>query len=285
LAFAPRGQETWMRASTAVLGVGGRRGAPWRAALARFGLAAKGVSYGIVGILAVELALGRGGKATSRQGALATLAHSGFGKALLVLLALGFAAYAAWRALEAISPDGGDDDDAKGLAKRVGYGVRAAIYAGLTFSTVKIVTGSGGGGSQNGKAHKATAEVLSWPGGPWIVGIAGAVVVGVGLFNGYRGVNRSFRDHWRSRMNDDAMRWGTRVGVVGLLARMVVFVLIGAFAIKAAVEYDPKDAVGLDGALQKLAGTGYGAALLGITAAGLVAYGIFCLLEARYRDV
>jgi hypothetical protein len=267
LAFASRGYVTWMRA-----------------ALARFGLAAKGVSYGIVGVLALELALGQGGKATSRQGALATLARSGLGKALLVLLALGFAAYAAWRAVDAVSPSG-DDDDAKALAKRAGYAVRAAIYAGLTFSTVKILTGSGGGGSQNGKAHKTTAHVLSWPGGPWIVGIAGVIVVGVGLFNGYRGVTRSFRDHWRRRIDDAALRWGTRAGVVGLLARMVVFVLIGAFAIKAAVEYDPKDAVGLDGALQKLAHTSYGPALLGVTAAGLVAYGIFCLVEARYRDV
>ena len=86
-------------------------------------------------------------------------------------------------------------------------------------------------------------------------------------------------------MSSAALKWGTRVGVVGLLARMVVLGLIGAFLVKAAVEYDPKEAIGLDGALQKLIHQSYGPWLLGLTAAGLVAYGLFCLVEARYRDV
>jgi hypothetical protein len=246
--------------------------------LARFGLAAKGVSYGIVGVLALLLALGGGGKATSRQGALATLAQHGYGKALLALIALGFAAYALWRAWEALA---GDEDAAW---KRAGYAGRAVIYAGLTFSSLRILFGSGGGGSQNGKAHRAAAEVLSWPGGPWIVGAAGLAVIGVGLWNGYRGVTMKFRDNWR-RLGGGAARWGARIGVAGHLARLVVFVLIGAFAIKAAVDFNPKDAIGFDGALQKLAHESYGALLLGLTAAGLLAYGLFCLVDARYRDV
>jgi hypothetical protein len=145
--------------------------------------------------------------------------------------------------------------------------------------------GSGGSHSQDQKAHKATAEVLSWPAGTWLVGIGGACVAGAGLFNGYRGVTRKFRERWKTgEMSRQALKWGTRAGVVGLLARMVVFGLIGAFLIKAAVEYDPKEAIGLDGALQKLAGQSYGAWLLGLTAAGLLAYAIFCFVEARYRE-
>lgn len=257
----------------------------WVPVLARVGLVAKGVSFGIVGGLAVALAAGAGGKATSREGALATIAGDTAGTILLVLLALGFAAYALWRFAEPFVEDG-DDDGIKKYGKWAGWIGRGLIYAGLTYGTVEILLGSGGGQSQNEKAHKAAAEVLSWPAGTWLVGIAGACIAGAGLYNGYRGVARKFKDKWKTgEMSRTALTWGTRVGVVGLLARMIVFCLIGWFVIRAAVDYDPKKAIGLDGALQKLAGQSYGPWLLGITAAGLIAYGLFCFVEARYRKV
>ena len=73
--------------------------------------------------------------------------------------------------------------------------------------------------------------------------------------------------------------------MLGHLARAVVFSLIGIFVVKAALDYNPRDAIGIDGALQKLAHASYGPYLLGVTAAGLVCYGVFCLVDARYRDV
>jgi Domain of Unknown Function (DUF1206) len=245
------------------------------------------VSYGIVGVLAVKLAAGAGGRATSRNGALQTLAQHSFGKVVLVVLAIGFAAYAIWRFFEAYAERASHDDGAlKRWGKRAGYAGRGLIYAGLTFSAVKILVGSGSGGSQNEKAHKTTATVLSWPGGTWIVGVAGGVILGAGLWNLYRGLSRSFEDKWRSGgLSERARKWGGRVGVVGHLARAVVFALIGIFVIKAAVDYRPRDAIGLDGALQKLAHASYGPYLLGLTAAGLVCYALFCLVDARHRDV
>jgi hypothetical protein len=212
------------------------------------------------------------------------LATHSFGKVVLALLALGFAAYAIWRFVQAVAER--EDGDAKKWGKRAGYVGRGLIYAGLTASTVKILFGPGGGQSQTGKAHKTTAMVLSWPAGTWLVGIAGAVIVGVGLWNLYRGVARKFEDHWRTgEMGEQARKWGARAGLVGHVARAVVFSLIGIFLVKAAVEFDPKDAIGLDGALRKLEDAGYGPYLLGLTAAGLVAYGLYCFLDARYRDV
>jgi hypothetical protein len=249
------------------------------------------VSYGLVGVLAVALALGAGGQATSRQGALEKLAANGFGRVVLVLLAIGFAAYAIWRFVQAIAEredpgDGETKGTAKKWGKRAGYVGRGLIYAGLTASTVKILLGSGGGQSQTGKAHKTTALVLSWPAGTWLVGIAGAVIVGVGLWNLYRGVARKFEDRWRTgEMGEQARKWGSRAGLVGHVARAVVFSLIGIFLVKAAIDYNPKDAIGLDGALRKLADGSYGPYLLGLTAAGLVAYALFCFVDARYRDV
>jgi Domain of Unknown Function (DUF1206) len=262
------------------------QGRGWYAALARIGLAAKGVSYGLVGVLAVGVAVGRGGQTTSRQGALAQLAHHSFGKIVLVALAIGLACYALWRFVQAYAerPDA-DDGALKVWGKRAGYAGRGLVYASLTYSAIKILTGATSQ-SQDAKAHKSTAMVLGWPGGTWLVGAAGLVLIGLALWNLYRGVARKFEDKWRvDRMTPRVRRWGARAGVVGHVARFVVFGLIGVFAVRAAVDYNPRDAIGLDGALQKLAHHSYGPWLLGLTAAGLIAYGVFCLVDARLRDV
>lgn len=259
--------------------------AAWLNALARVGLLAKGASYALVGVLAIKLAADSGGKATSRQGALHTLAQHSFGKLLLIALAFGFAAYALWRFAQAFFDKNNDGDGAKGLAKRAGYFGRGAIYAGLTYSTIKILSGSAQQ-SQNQEAHRTTSTALSWPAGRWIVGAAGLVLIGVGLWNGYRALEKKFLKNWKTGgMSATAQRWGARSGVVGLTARMVVFSLIGAFVVKAAYQYDPKEAIGLDGALQKLAAQSYGSWLLGLVAVGLLAYAVFCFFEARYREV
>jgi hypothetical protein len=264
-----------------------RQGRGWYAVLARTGLVAKGLSFGLVGALAIKLAAGHGGQATSRQGALQSVAHHSFGKVVLIALAAGFAAYALWRFIQAYAETpSAEDSAAKAWTKRIGYVGRGLIYAGLTFSTLKILTGSSGGQSQNAKAHHSTAVVLKWPGGTWIVGIAGVVLIGVAFWNLYRGLARKFEDKWRvARLTPAVRRWGARAGVVGHVARFVVFGLIGVFVTKAAIDYNPRDAIGLDGALQKLAHASYGPWLLGLTAAGLIAYGGFCLVDARLRDV
>ncbi len=261
-------------------------GSGWYAVLARTGLVAKGLSFGLVGVLAVKLAVGAGGAATSREGALAQLARNSFGKAVLIALALGFAAYALWRFVQAIAErQDSDEKAAASWAKRAGYVGRGLIYAGLTFSTLKIVAGAGHQ-SQNAKAHKSAALVLGWPAGRYLVGAAGLTVIAVGLWNLYRGLSRKFEDKWRMRTRTPAVRrWGGRAGVLGHIARFVVFGLIGVFVTKAAIDYRPKDAIGIDGALQKLAHASYGPFLLGLTAVGLVAYGIYCLVDARLRDV
>jgi hypothetical protein len=262
-------------------------GRGWYAALARTGLVAKGLSFGLVGLLAAKLAIGEGGKATSREGALAQVSHHSFGKIILIALALGFAAYALWRFVQAIAERcDADDNPAATWGKRAGYVGRGLIYAGLTFTTVKIVAGSGQHQSQNEKAHKSTAMVLDWPAGRYLVGAAGLVVIGVGLWNLYRGLARKFEDKWRvGRLSPSVRKWGGRAGVLGHVARFVVFGLVGLFLTKAAIDYKPKDAIGIDGALQKLAHASYGPWLLGVTAAGLVAYGVYCLVDARLRDV
>jgi hypothetical protein len=237
----------------------------------------------LVGVLALELALGQGGKSTSRHGALATLADESFGQVVLYVLAAGFAAYALWRVAQAIFER--EDEDHKLWAKRIGYLGRAAVYFGLAYTAVKIAQGSPAE-SQNETARKTTAQVLGWPGGTWLVALGGLAIVGVGVYNGYRGITCKFAEKWdTAKMGERLKTWAKRVGTFGLLARFVVYSMIGAFAVKAALEYDPKEAIGLDGALQKLVQEPHGRWLLGITATGLLAYAAYCFADARYRKV
>jgi Domain of Unknown Function (DUF1206) len=266
-----------------------RAGHGWYAVAARAGLVAKAASYGLVAVLALGLALGSGGKATSRGGALQTLADESYGKVLIIALAIGFALYALWRFVQAFaepedSTEGEAKAEAKQWGKRAGYIGRGLVYAGLTFSAVKILMGAGEQ-SQNQTAKHSTSVILDWPAGRWLVGAAALAIIGAGVWNVYRGLSRKFEDKWRGAMSRAERRWGGRAGVVGHLARGVVFTLIGIFIGKAALEYDAKEAIGLDGALQKLAGTSHGAWLLGLTALGLFCYAVFCLVDARYRDV
>ncbi|HXV56245.1 MAG TPA: DUF1206 domain-containing protein [Gaiellaceae bacterium] len=256
----------------------------WIERSGRFGLATKGFSYLVVAAIALRVAAGGGGQAEDRQGALRTLADEPFGWALLALVALGFGAYAVWRFAQAIFDREDEGDDASGLGKRLLSAVKGVLYAGLAVSTVLVLAGSGGGGS--GEEDKATAVVFELPLGRWLVAAAGAGFVVAGLYNVYKALSGKFREDLRTEAMDGKERpWYTAFGVAGHLARGVVFALIGLFLGKAAWEYDPDEAVGLDGALQTLAGEAYGPVLLGAVALGLAAYGLFCLVQARYRDV
>jgi uncharacterized protein DUF1206 len=264
----------------------GASNSPWVNALARIGLAAKGASFVIVGLLAGKLAVGAGGTATSREGALNRLAREPFGETLLIALACGFAAYALWRFAQAFFDRENEGEGPKGLAKRATYFGRGVIYSALAWTAVQIVTEAHEPRSQNERAREATADVLGWPAGRWLVAGVGLCIAAVGIFNGYRGLTQSFEERLNTaEMSRTARDWVGRIGTIGMLARMVVFGLIGWFLVKAAVEYDAKDAIGLDGALQKLAHQTYGSWLLGVVAVGLVAYGIYGLVEARYRRV
>jgi hypothetical protein len=250
---------------------------------ARAGLAARGAVYIVIGVLAIKLALGDGGKATNQQGALQTIAKQPFGTVLLILVAVGLAGYASWRLLRAAVGHGPEaSDDAK---ERIDGFVSGLGYAALCVTAVKILAGSGaGGGGSN--PDKTTGGVLGWPGGTWLVAIAGAIIVGVGLQQGYKAFKQRFLDDSKTGEMSHRVRQGyTVLGVAGYLARMVVFVLIGYFLIRAALDYDPDKAVALDGALAHLGHTAYGPVLLGLVAAGLVCFGAYSIADARFRKV
>ena len=255
--------------------------APWMGWLARAGLVARGVVYLIIGVLALKLALGDGGKTTNQQGALKTIADQSFGKTLLVLVAIGLAGYSLWRLLRAAVGHGAEQRDSgsdrvAALASGIGYGI-------VFVTAVKILTGSRTG---SGTPKGPTAGVLGWSGGTVLVAIAGVVMIGVALYQAYKGLAKKFLDDAKTSEMGAGVRKGyTALGVFGHVARAVVFGLIGYGLIKAAINYDPHKAVGLDGALRKLADASYGPALLGLVAAGLVGFAAYSIADARYRKV
>jgi len=252
--------------------------------LARAGFVARGVIYAIIGILAIKLALGVGGKATNQQGALRTIAHQPFGKVLLIAVAIGLAGYAIWRLMRAAVGHGPEGSDS-------GFDRLAALGSGIAYSAVcaiavEMLLGSASSGRAAGNAHKATAGVLGWPGGPWLVGLGGAVMLLIGGYQGYRALTQDFlMDSKTEEMSPRARRWLTWIGTFGYAARMVVFGLIGVFLIKAALDYNPAKAVGVDGALAKLSNSSHGSLLLGIVAFGLVAFALYSFTDARYRRI
>jgi hypothetical protein len=250
--------------------------------LARAGFVARGLIYGLIGILAIKLALGAGGKTTDQEGALKTIAQQPFGQVLLILVAIGLAGYALWRLIHALIGHGPENSDS--TFDRVAAFGSGIVYAGLCAIAIEILLGSGGNSS--GNTHKTTAGVLAWPAGTWLVGIAGAVLIGIALYQGYRGLSRDFlEDSKTDEMSPKVRSWIEWIGTFGHLARMVVFGLVGVFLIKAAIDLNSNKAVGLDGALAKLAHASYGPFLLGLVAAGLVAFGVYSLTDARYRRI
>jgi hypothetical protein len=271
--------------SSGTIAAKGRRAgrSPWFERLGRAGLVAKGVLYAIVGILAIEVARGGREESPDKHGALRTIAEQQFGKALLALLALGLAGYASWQLARGVLDRDGEGEGAKGLVKRAAALAKAGWYGvlcGLTLSTLA------GNGSGNGNEQQKTAGVFDLPAGRYLVYAVGLGFLGGAAFNAYRAITCSFNKKLKQGdMSEAEENAATGVGVLGHLARAVVFTLIGLFLVKAAWEYDPKQARGLDGALLEIVQQRYGEFLLGAVAVGLMAYALYCFVQARYRRI
>lgn len=260
-----------------------REASPWIEPLGRLGYAAKGVVYAIVGVLAAQAAFGVGGETTDSQGALQRIVAAPFGKILLGLTAIGLLGYAIWRFVQAFLDTDNKGSNAKGYAVRTGYAIVAVLYLSLAFSAVQIILGSNSGGG-SGAEQSWTARLLAQPFGQVLVGLIGAGVIGVGLAQLQKGYTGKFRETLRlHEMSQTEQIWAVRAGRFGYIARGIVFGIIGAFLISAALRADASEARGVGGALAALAAQPFGPWLLGLVALGLIAYAIFCGVEARYR--
>jgi hypothetical protein len=248
--------------------------------IARAGLAARAVVYIMVGVLAAGAAAGQG-RTTDAQGAMRAIGRLDASGVVLLVLAAGLAAYAAWRFAQAIQDLDSHGAGVKGLAIRAGDAASGFGHLALA------ATAAGFGVSRRSGTMRAwVARSLAEPWGVWAVGLGGAVVVGVGVFQFHKAWTANFEKHLRvHQMTDDARRWSRRIGRFGLCARGVTFSIIGWFLIRAAVDLNAREVRDFGGALRTLQAQPYGAYLLGTVALGLVAYGLLSFVDARYRRI
>jgi hypothetical protein len=259
---------------------------PWVERLARFGYAAKGVVYVVIGYLALRLAFGQGGEATGPEGALSAIGDQPFGRALLAIVAAGLFAYALWRLVQAVVDPERKGKDAKGLAQRAGYAASGLTYGTLGLLAARMAMGQSGG-SQGGQSQEDwTARLLAQPFGVWLVGLVGLVIIGIGLYQLYYGISGKFRNELKlHEMSAVETTWATRAGRLGYIARGVVYTIIGGLFILAALNTNPEEAGGFGDAMAALAQQPYGPWLIGLVGLGVLAYGIYAFVQAKYRRI
>lgn len=257
---------------------------PWLKPLARLGYAAIGAVYGLIGALALRLAFGVGGETTDQQGALQQVLEAPFGRLLLGLIALGLFGYLVWRIVEAVLDVEDKGSDAKGMVTRVGYFISGLIAGALGFTAARMALGQGGG--QGDATQDWTARLLGAPFGQLLVGLIGAIVIGVGGYQLYQAWKGTYRKKlaWE-QMSAGEHTLADRVAKVGLIAHGIVLAMTGWFFIQAALMSDASEAGGVGQALGELAAQPSGPWLLGIMAAGLIAFGVYRFFEARYHHI
>lgn len=270
-----------MGVRSGALGIG--RSRPFEL-LVRAGFATRALTYGVIGgiALALALAVGPAPDAPNQQGALAFIAQAPLGRVAVAVAAVGLLAYAAWKLGQAVfgrGPEGGGDPDLKGRIASAGGGV---VYLGFFAVAVRILLGASG--SASSQASQAAAGVLGWPGGPVLVGIAGAALIAICCYQAYDAVCGNFaKDCKRGEMSPRVRRAFMALGRIGLVARALVFVILGYFLVKTAVDFNSRDTVGLDGVLARVHHQPFGPWLLGLVATGLIVFAVYSLFEARYR--
>ena len=257
----------------------------WIERLARVGYSAKGFVYLMVGLLAIQAAFGLGGETTGTEGALKVIQRQPFGQILLTLIAIGLAGYSLWRFVQALfDPDHKDSKSPSRIFQRVGYAVSATAYTLLTWEAARLVMGFVGSGQDSNE--DSAAQLMAQPFGPWLVGIVGLIVIGVGLFQIYYGLTAQFRAGLKlHKMSETERLWAIRSGRWGYSARGIVYSIIGSFFIWAGIRLDPDEAVGMEQAFDKVAQQPFGTWLLAFIAAGFIAYAAFAFVQARYRNI
>jgi Domain of Unknown Function (DUF1206) len=249
--------------------------------LARAGLTARGVIYMLIGFVAVAVALGQSGREADQQGAIQLLAGKPYGLVALWLLGIGFVGYALWRLSEAAFGVAGEGSGAGPRLKSLG---RAVVYASFAVLVFKSISGSHS--SQSREQQDLTAKVMQYPAGQWLVGLAGLIVVAIGVFLVIDGVRRKFMKYLKTAQMSARTRRAIRIGgTIGSIARGVVIALAGVLVIDAAITHNSSQSGGIDKALLTLRNQPFGEILMLAAALGLLIFGVYGLCEARWREV
>lgn len=269
---------------------------PWVVDLGRVGWAAKGVVYLLIGVLAFAVTAvpvgesDSGGGAADREGAIVKIAEQPFGTILLWAMAIGLLVYSLWRFVTVILPA---DTGKHAMLRRIGYAVSGLTYVALAFTAISLALrsessggGASGGDSQDSQVSGATADVLTWSGGRFLVGLTGLVVIGVGIYFLRKALTGSFESQLEHRQVGP-FSWAVvrAMGRAGWIGRAAMMTLIGVFVTLAAIQFDPNEARGLDASLREVASSSIGMVLVFVVAVGLMLYGVFCVISTPIRKL
>lgn len=260
-----------------------------RSSAARPGLIGRGLFYLLFGMLALDLAFGA---SDSSQGAVERVASAPFGRFLLIGLTVSLVSLVAWKALQAIA---GDPVEGSEAADRAKYAVKAFTYAGLAATSITLLianwdsssssSGAASGSDGASRKNEATATVLDWPAGQWLVVLGGLVLIGLSLFTAYK---QAIEAEFAQRLDTSSLDHGAQQGIewigrAGYAGKAATTVVVGGFLVVAGLQHDPGETEGLSGALRSLSDSGWGFALLVFVGVGLFLFAAFSFLEAAYR--
>jgi hypothetical protein len=264
----------------------------WLRAGSRLGLACRGTVYLLVGYLAFRLALAaheRAGEPASSAGAVQAAVDPAWGRGPLVLLVAGLAAYALTQLLEAVFRPAHVTGALGRWQQRAVSSWGFVLYSVFCLTTARLLAGTPAqqtAQSEQRQDTDMTADLLRMAGGRLLLLLAGILVVAAGLEAGRRAIRLNFRERFAAGHMSRVLAMATRaLGAFGSTGRAVVFVLVGVFLVKAAVLSSAGQAKGLDAIFRSVAGSPYGSWLLALLASGLFCYGLYCLVEVRYRDL
>lgn len=251
------------------------KNAPALQGLARVGYAVNGLLHLLIGVLAISIAIGSGSGDADQAGALAQLAESPGGSVLLWVIVVGLAALGLWLLLQSILlPSTGKKGQ---LGKRLVGIAKALVYVALAGTA--LVFARGGSTDSSDTTTDFSAALLKAPGGVFLLIAVGLLVVGIGAYFVHKGVTKKFLEDLRLP-SGTAGRVARVLGIAGYVAKGIALVVVGMLFVVAAMQADPDEATGLDGALKALAELPFGIAVLVAVGAGLVAYGLYCFLRA-----
>ena len=254
---------------------------PLMEALTRLGYGVRGLIYVTMGLLAFDVALGKGGAPVDQQAAINAIGKQPAGMFLLWAVLLGLISYSLWGIIRAVLDPLHKGNDMKGLVERAGFLFSAASYAILILPTYRTVTGAGQ--SASGSQQQSMSSIMSMSWGPIAIGIVGLIVIAAGVYQIIQGINASFDRQFQTyAMNAQEIKLATQLGRFGTATRGVIFALIGGLMCLAAYQTNPNQPVGLDAAMTTLLKQPYGVWLLAIVALGLMAFGIYSMLSAAW---
>jgi hypothetical protein len=251
--------------------------------LARIGYIARGIVFLLIGGLSALAALGAGQRVADGKDALRSLLGQPFGRVLLIAIAIGLLCFAAWRMSQSILDADRKGNDPAALARRAVQGAAGIFYIGFAGVAASIALGWDEGGNSDQVARGWTAWLLAKPYGQWLIAAIGVGFVASAAATAVAG----FRAEFSRRLELDKVKRGivTTLGRFGFVARAVVYAMIGCFLVFAALHSHSSEAKGFAGALRFIQQQPYGSVLLGITAFGLLAFGIYGIAEGACRRI